>query len=106
MITWVAAVWPISASPFCTLLMTSAPRSAPTIVPRPPNRLVPPITAAAMALSVVLPPPVFTDTEKLRDALRTPATAARVDTIVKITIRSALTRTPVRRDASAFPPTA
>ena len=26
-ITWVAAVWPIRASPFCTLLMTSALRA-------------------------------------------------------------------------------
>ena len=34
----------------------SPPRTAPSILPRPPNRLTPPMTAAATAYSTFCPP--------------------------------------------------
>ena len=37
--------------------MTIAPNNAAQALPRPPNKLVPPITAAAMEFNNTLPPP-------------------------------------------------
>src|SRR5579883_2323187 len=37
--------------PFCTMVMVSAPNRVATMSPRPPERLAPPMTAAAMACS-------------------------------------------------------
>ena len=53
----------------------SAPSMVPTIVPRPPNRLVPPSTTAAMTSSSK-PPPAFDEPLPRRAAMMIPATAA------------------------------
>src|SRR6266851_4976767 len=63
------------------LTMTRAPRMAWYTRPRPPKRLVPPITAAAIASSRRVPPPVPTETEKSREALTTPAVAANITVV-------------------------
>ena len=47
--------------------ITSAPSRALFTSPRPPKRLVPPITAAAIASSRIVPPPAFRSTELSRD---------------------------------------
>src|SRR6185436_12785042 len=52
--------------------ITSAPRIAAFIVPRPPNSDVPPITAAAIGYSSAWPPPVFVSTERRREARMMP----------------------------------
>jgi len=59
--------------------MTMIPRSAEKAVPRPPNRLAPPITAAAIAFRFVSPPPELWFAAARRDAARMPPTAARLD---------------------------
>jgi hypothetical protein len=50
---------PTRSRSFETLPITSAPSKAAQTRPRPPNRLVPPITAAAIASSSSVPPPVW-----------------------------------------------
>jgi hypothetical protein len=47
--------------------------------PRPPKRLVPPMTAAAIALRFTSPPPDCWLTAARREAARTPPIAAKVD---------------------------
>src|SRR5919197_135314 len=54
-ISFTSGPCPIRSSPLPTLPMTSAPRSADQTLPRPPKRLVPPITAGAIASSVTWP---------------------------------------------------
>ncbi len=63
--------------------ITRTSRSAAKAVPRPPNRLVPPMTAAAMALRLTSPPPLLWFAAASRAAARTPPTAAKVDTSTK-----------------------
>ena len=70
------------------------------------NRLVPPITAAAITLSSRLPPPVLVATERRRDARMTPPMPAMKPLIMKTAIRMPSTLMPARRAASGFPPTA
>ena len=59
--------------------MTSAPRIAAFIVPRPPNSDVPPITAAAIGYSSAWPPPVFVSTERRREARMMPPITAIIE---------------------------
>ena len=92
--------------PFEIDWMTRMPSSAAQTVPRPPNRLVPPMTAAAIALSNTSPPPADWLTASRRDAARTPPRAAKNDAIVNTAIRTRSTLIPARRAASALPPTA
>ena len=49
---------PTITKPFCRTAGMNTPKTVPSIVPTPPNRLVPPITTAAIAcrLSVEWPP--------------------------------------------------
>ena len=63
-----AALIPISARPLNTAAMTIPPSSACSILPRPPNRLVPPITAAATAYSTKLPASMSVAIDPSRDA--------------------------------------
>ena len=56
--------------------MTNEPSSADHTDPRPPNRLVPPTTAAAIALSMSGPAPDETETPSCREESTIPATAA------------------------------
>ena len=86
--------------------MTSEPRRADHTVPRPPNRLVPPMTAAAMASRRSVPPPVNVPAAWLRETASRPPTAARRDDSVKTATRTPVTLMPARRAASAFPPIA
>ena len=86
--------------------ITSMPSRADHALPRPPNRLVPPITAAAMALSSTSPLPEAWLTANSREACITPPTAASVEASAKTEMRTRLTSMPARRAASALPPTA
>ena len=85
---------------------TTPPITASSARPLPPNRLVPPITAAPTAYSRTLPAPEDADTLPPYDAAMIPLTAASAEhtTNTDILIRSTLT--PARRAASALPPTA
>ena len=87
--------------------ITRMPSSAAQAVPRPPNRLVPPMTAAAIALSRTSPPPgrlVHRAAAGTRRACR--PSAANVDASTKTATRTRWTWMPARRAASALPPTA
>ena len=64
------------------------------------------MTAAPTANSRVCAPPVVGETELSREARRTPATAARVEQIMKQVILMLDTLMPARRAASVLPPTA
>ena len=86
--------------------MTSAPISALITRPRPPKRLVPPITAAEIASSSSVPPPALRSTELRRAAKITPPIPAIRPEIMKTRMRIRGTLMPARRAASAFPPTA
>jgi len=101
-----SADWPSRSRPFATLAMTTAPRRPPTIRPRPPNTLVPPMTAAAIASRTRLPPPVELSTANYREVLTTSASAASAEQMVNTATRTAATLTPALRAASALPPTA
>ena len=92
--------------PLATLAITRAPSKALTGRPRPPNRLVPPITAAAMTLSSRLPPPVSVDTERMREVRMIPPAPAMKPMIMKTAMRMRSTLMPARRAASGLPPTA
>ena len=74
--------------------------------PLPPKRLVPPITAAAIASKIRFPPPVFVSTANCLDTEIIPEIAARPEQIEKTMIRILFTCIPVLLAASAFPPTA
>src|SRR5207244_1052668 len=55
-VSWLAAAIPSRPIPLAMAAMTAPPRTAFNGPPRPPNRLVPPITAAATAYSTRVPP--------------------------------------------------
>src|SRR4029453_414465 len=74
--------------------------------PRPPKRLVPPITAAAMASISSVPPPAFRSTLLRRAARTTPPSPAIPPEIMKTITLTRATLMPARRAASAFPPRA
>ena len=80
--------------PFEIEPITRAPSSADQAVPRPPKRLVPPMTAAAMAFSSTSPPPEPWLTANSREAAITPPTAASVD--AEAARRSGISLTRVR----------
>ncbi len=86
--------------------ITNAPSSADQAVPRPPNRLVPPMTAPAMAYSNTSLLPEDWLTDRLRLAASTPPRAAVADASTNTTRRTVSTRMPARRAASMLPPTA
>ncbi len=86
--------------------ITRAPRRADQAVPRPPNRLVPPMTAAAMAFSSTVPPPEPWLTANRREAAITPPIAASVEHAANTISRIRGSEMPARRAASALPPTA
>ena len=67
---------------------------------------MPPITAAEIASSRIVPPPAVRSTEFRREAKMIPPTAAIAPEIMKTKIRISFTLIPARRAASALPPTA
>src|SRR5919108_1617487 len=105
-ISFTSGPWPIRSSPFATLPITSAPRSADHTLPRPPNRLVPPMTAAAIASSVTCPGLIARLAAASRPVWMRPGIAARKPESAKTAIRISRTLMPARRAASALPPTA
>jgi hypothetical protein len=97
---------PRRPSPLSIEPITSAPSSALLMWPRPPNRLVPPITAAAIEYSRIEPPPALVSTERRREARMMPPTAAISEQIAKHMIFTRSLEMPARRLASALPPSA
>ena len=71
-----------SVSPFEIDWITRMPSSAANAEPRPPKRLVPPITAAAIALRLTSPPPLLWFAAASRAAASTPPSAANVEHIM------------------------
>src|ERR1035437_5575660 len=86
--------------------MTSAPSTALLTCPRPPKRLVPPITAEAIAYIRSGSPPTPGTAELLREADITPPNAAIMPAIMKTMSLIRGTLMPARRAAPAVPPTA
>jgi hypothetical protein len=66
---------PIKLRPLRIITMISTPISVPMMEPRPPNRLAPPITTAAMASSSIAVP-VNGSTERICAMEKVTATAA------------------------------
>src|SRR5947208_2306914 len=70
------ALMPMRLTPFCSSASTSEPSSAPMMVPEPPARAVPPMTAAEMAVNVMpVPPPRLGSMVCTRNASMIPANA-------------------------------
>src|SRR3954452_21150012 len=100
------AGWFSRPIPLLMTAITRPPMTASVTRPLPPNRLVPPMTAAPTAYSRVEVPPVDGDTELSRLAIRMPATAASVEHMMKQDTLIHPTLMPERRAASELPPTA
>ena len=97
---------PEDEEPFAIVAITAAPSTALRMLPRPPKRLVPPITAAEIASRSSVPPPWSGATERTFAASTMPPTPAISPEIMKTRIRIRATLMPARRAASALPPTA
>src|ERR1022692_566781 len=85
---------------------TRPPSTAPIIRPRPPNRLVPPMTAAATPNSTYWPPLKLLDIPARFEAQMIPLIPAVTPQSTKARIRIRLRLTPARLAASALPPIA
>src|SRR6516164_2365118 len=96
----------LKAMPLSMAAMTSPPSTAWTALPRPPNKLVPPMTAAATAYRTSWPPSNAVETERRRDAPTMPAIPAVNEASTNATVRILAKPTPARRAASALPPMA
>ena len=96
---------PISPKPLSITAITKPPITASVNFPRPPNKLTPPTTAAAIALNTI-DLPAAASTDACLDANKIPAIPAKVDEIINTVMRTRLTLIPARLAASAFPPTA
>ncbi len=103
---WTAEAMPSSAIPEAMDWMTRTPRRADQVLPRPPNRLVPPMTAAAIAFIRRLPAPEDWFAALIWEARNMPPTAAIVPAREKTEIRTNATLMPARRAASTLPPKA
>ena len=103
-----AAEAPVRSRPLPKEPITKAPRIAFQTDPRPPNKEVPPITAAPMACNNKGEPPAnaLNDTEPYREAPTIPPIAAMTPTMPKAATLIRLTFIPTRRALSALPPTA
>ena len=92
--------------PFEIEPITSAPSSADQAEPRPPNRLVPPMTAAAIAVQQqVAAAGRLVDGEQARRG-HDPAERGEVEHSTNTISGRASSGCPARRAASALPPTA
>src|SRR4029453_8763108 len=97
------ASMPMSTMPDTSDCMTSAPSSAPTIVPMPPLTEVPPITAAAITLSSIPVPRLLT--AALSRAIWTAAASPTSKPIrVNVLTIVPLVLMPASSAASGFPP--
>ena len=98
--------WLSRPRPLAMVAMTRPPMTASLARPLPPNRLVPPMTAAPTAYSSMLPPPDDVETLPLLDAAMMPLSAAIDEPITNTEMRIRSTLMPARRAASGLPPTA
>ncbi len=103
---WTGVAMPCRKRPYWIEVITMTPSSAFQVRPRPPKRLVPPMTAAAMAFISRSPPPAPWLAAAILEARKTPPTAAKVPAMAKTEMRTAVTLIPARRDASTLPPSA
>ncbi len=100
------APYPIRPIPFSITATTAPPSTASSTLPLPPNRLVPPMTAAPTAYSRTELPPVFGSTELALEAATMPPIAAIEEQITNALILIRSTGMPARLAASVLPPTA
>ena len=91
--------------PLLRLSITNAPRIAPKMLPRPPIKLAPPMTHAAMA-SNSNSRPASGLALPTRAVMTIPATAIKAPIVANTRNVILRTLTPERYAASAFPPTA
>jgi hypothetical protein len=96
---------PICASPACSTAMISTPEKLFTTEPRPPIRLVPPMTTAAIAASSI-PVPAFGSADSRYAAPNTPPNPASSPDIAKTTSFTGRGSIPLRRTASSLVPIA
>jgi hypothetical protein len=93
--------------PFEMLVIARAPNRADHGDPRPPNRLVPPTTAAVIASSRSVPiPDDCAETPRRREAAKIPPKAANAPQTMKAVIRILSTLIPARATALGFAPVA
>ena len=97
---------PVRSKPFETLPITSEPKNAAHTLPRPPKRLTPPMTAAAIASSRSVPPPIVVSAASRFETATSPPTEANVADSTNTVKRMRRTLTPARRAPFALPPTA
>jgi hypothetical protein len=76
----------ISVKPLEIEAITITPKRAAKALPLPPNREVPPITAAAMAFRFTSPPPELWADAASRPAAKSPPTAPRVEAITNVEV--------------------
>src|SRR5690606_1442079 len=94
---------PISVKPLAITPVISAPMTVPTIVPRPPNRFVPPSTTAAITVSSK-PSAELAEPEPSRAAVRMPAAPAARPVSISVIILILRVFTPaLRTDSSCAP---
>src|SRR4051812_50153326 len=106
MTNFVPELSPRRPSPLSIDAMTSAPSTADLMWPRPPNSDVPPMTAAAIEYSRMVPPPEFVSIERRREASTMPPSAAIIEQIAKHAIFTLSTLMPARRGGSGVAPAA
>jgi hypothetical protein len=99
----VPTAWRLST--FWTIVMMRAPKSVETTFPTPPKRLVPPITAAAIAWSSN-PRPYSGEPEFSCALMSRPPSADITPATTNTCMRTRLTLMPTKRAAASLPPTA
>src|SRR6185437_13550819 len=86
-----------SLMPLTMTATTRLPSTASTMRPCPPNREVPPMTAAPTASSIVFPAPALDCTDRSKDAATRPEIAAMPEQMTNTEIPIADAATPARR---------
>src|SRR5580658_7607156 len=86
--------------------MSRAPKKVPITLPRPPIRLVPPTTTAAIDSSSSSPVPVWGEPDEKRAMYKKPTMAAQPPLIIYTIVLTRATLIPARRAASSLPPIA
>ena len=104
-IRWTSSLTPSSCSPFSSTARSSTPHKVRLIDPRPPSRLLPPTTIAAIAVSASRPP-AFGWPDWTREVRTRPPRPTQIPVMTKQSRTTRSTGIAERRDASRFPPTA
>src|SRR4029450_12680142 len=98
---------PSSPMPFAIAAITMPPETPASGLPRPPNRLGPPLPARPHPPTHEgAPPPSDLEIDRSLDAYTTPATPAVSEQNMNAIVRIPARLMPARRDASALPPIA